>query len=95
MNGYAVIADGYRKAMEKGKLSREVAEKEIRIYDFLATCDKGDMNILVNSGAFNDYIKAYCRKAMESAEVGEKVKSNVMERFYYIFDEYDASSVVE
>lgn len=39
MNGFLVMAESYKKLMEQGKIEKEVAEKEMRIYEFLATCD--------------------------------------------------------
>ena len=68
MNGYSIIADNYRHLMEQGKISKETAEKEIRIYEFLATCDETDKCIMVDSSAFNDIIKAYLRMAVMNAE---------------------------
>ncbi|WP_176481215.1 hypothetical protein [Clostridioides difficile] len=49
MNGYEMMADSYRKLVEDGELDKEVADKEIRIYDFLATCDSDDLCRMVDS----------------------------------------------
>lgn len=57
------MADSYRKLLENDKIDKETAEKEIRIYDFLSTCDNDDICRMVNSAAFNDIIKAYCKQA--------------------------------
>lgn len=40
----------------KGKIEKEVAEKEIRIFEFLATCDTDDLCRMVDSTAFNEII---------------------------------------
>lgn len=32
MNGFLVMAESYKKLMEQGKIEKEVAEKEMRIY---------------------------------------------------------------
>lgn len=45
MNGFLVMAESYKKLMEQGKIEKEVAEKEMRIYEFLATCDSDDLHI--------------------------------------------------
>lgn len=42
MNGYTVMADSYRKLMNEGKIDAETAEAEIRIFEFLATCNADD-----------------------------------------------------
>ena len=59
MNGYQVMSDAYRKAAEEGKIPNETAEKQCRIYDFLATCDEDDFDRLFDSMAFIKYANAY------------------------------------
>ena len=44
MNGFLVMAESYKKLMEQGKIEKEVAEKEMRIYEILATCDSDDLH---------------------------------------------------
>ena len=39
MNGFLVMAESYKKLMEQGKI-----EKEMRIYECLATCDSDDLH---------------------------------------------------
>lgn len=39
MNGFLVMAESYKKLMEQGKI-----EKEMHIYEFLATCDSDDLH---------------------------------------------------
>ena len=65
MNGYEIVADSYRQMAKQGRIDKETADKEIRIYDFLATCDTEDICRMVDSSAFNDIIKAFvefCRE---------------------------------
>lgn len=64
-NGFRMMADSYRQAVGDGKLDKATADKDIRIFDFLATCDDDDFCRLVDSSAFNDIIKAYCEIAIE------------------------------
>lgn len=59
MNGYTIMADSYKVLAEQGKIEAEKAEKAIRIFDFLATCDNDDLCQMVDSSAFNDIIKAF------------------------------------
>ena len=37
MNGYEMMADSYRQLVKQGKIDKETADREIRVYDFLAT----------------------------------------------------------
>ena len=58
MNGYKIMSEAYKNAAEEGKITQEEATKRIRIYDFLATCDHEDKQILYSSSAFNDFIRS-------------------------------------
>lgn len=59
MNGYEMMADSYRQLVKQGKIDKETADRGIRVYDFLATCDSDDLCRMVDSSAFNDIIRAY------------------------------------
>ena len=74
-----MLAESYRKLMESGKIEREVAEKEIRVFDFLATCDKYDICRLFASGAFNDLFKGFLNEVIKDAELDAKAASRLRE----------------
>lgn len=71
MNGYEMMADSYRQLVKQGKIDKETADREIRVYDFLATCDSDDLCRMVDSSAFNDIIRAYLKMAVQSADIDE------------------------
>lgn len=97
MNGYKIMSEAYRKAAEEGKISQERAAKECRIYDFLATCDKADINILFDSSAFNEITKAYLQIAAEELTadkiINESQGQAIINRFCHIFEERSAGEV--
>lgn len=95
MNGYTMMAESYRLLMNQGKLEKEIAEKEIRIYEFLATCDKDDICRLVDSAAFNDIIRAFLNMALSNADIDENSKKKVINQLHWIFDEKQAKEVLE
>lgn len=95
MNGYTLMADSYRKLLEQGKIDKKNAEKNIRIYDFLATCDDDDKCIMVDSSAFNDFIKAYIIFAVESTDLDEESKNKVIAQSRWIFDDKNAKEVLK
>lgn len=60
--------------------------KKIRVYDFLATCDKEDIYTMVDSSAFNDIIKSFCKKALENSSVSEQSAQDVINELSNLFN---------
>ncbi len=86
MNGYTMMKESYQKLMEQGKIDEKKAKKEIRIYEFLETCDDEDKCMLVDSSAFNDIIKGYCEIAIEQGNTNgilDKINANDVLKKYY------------
>lgn len=94
MNGYTLMADSYRKLRNEGKIDKEMADKEIRVYEFLATCDKDDICRMVDSSAFNDIIRAFVKMAVNNANIEDKDRQEVINQLRWIFDEYNAKEVL-
>lgn len=94
MNGYTMMADSYRKLMSEGKIDKDTAEKEIRIYEFLASCDETDLCRMVDSSAFNDIIRAFLNIAVLNADIDEEARDKVREQLRWIFDEKQAYEVL-
>ncbi len=91
LNGFYVIAEGYRRAAAAGEISQEVADRHCRIYDFLAACDEEDFDILFESSAFNEIAEGYLRIAVrELVKEGKITKDQGWEievRFGGLFDD--------
>ena len=95
MNGYEMMAESYRRLVKHGEIDKETADKEIRIYDFLATCDTEDICRMVDSSAFNDIIRAYLKMAVQSADIDEDAREKVVGQLRWLFDEKTAKQVLE
>ena len=98
MNGFKLMSESYRKAAEQGKITQERADKECRIYDFLAACDQEDICSMFDSSAFNDIAKSYMRLAVkeltEEGTIDEEQARAVRNRFSLLFDEKRANEVI-
>lgn len=95
MNGYEMMADSYRQLVKQGKIDKETADREIRVYGFLATCDSDDLCRMVDSSAFNDIIRAYVEMAVKNADIDEDSRNKVVGQLRWLFDEKMAKEVLE
>ena len=97
MNGFQMLAESKRKALEKGFVSKEEAEKKCKVYDFLAICDQEDIFNLFDSSAFNEISKSYMRLAVneliEEGEIDEDQGRAIRNRFSLLFDEKRSKEV--
>lgn len=90
INGYSLLADTHRKAGQ---------EKQARIFDFLATCDREDIYTLFDSSAFNEIAKGYLRLTMsqltEQGAIDEAQGEAIRDLFAMQFDNITAREVIE
>jgi hypothetical protein len=86
MNGYTLLADSYRQLKQNGTIDAAEADKAIRIYDFLASCDAEDKRLLFDSSAFNDMILYVCKQAIADAGVSQSAAAKILAAVQSRFD---------
>lgn len=95
MNGYKLSADSYRALLADGTIDRANAEKNIKVLDFLATCDSEEIQELFNSSAFNEIVKGYLKMAIANLDLGEKIDHALLRELGYLFDTVPAKQAEE
>lgn len=96
MNGYSMLADSYKKILERQEqgVNLELIRKDIKVLEFLATCDDTEIYKLFDSGVFNDIVKAYCKRAMNNKGVAQDDISNVLRELNCLFSEMQAKDIM-
>ena len=99
INGFSILADSYKRMIEEDAYAteqeQETIRKQIRIYEFLATCDTDDFCTLVDSSAFNSIIKAYLHMALVNSNVDDNTQHQVMLELNRTLDEVQAIDVLK
>ena len=91
MMRFKIQADAYREylAAHEIGLSEEVGSllrSNIRICDFLANCEKRDIQGLIDMGVFNPYIVSYCRMAAREAGIDKEHTEALIESLRWLLD---------
>lgn len=97
MNGYELHVNAYRKILqENDSLSEDVKasiEREIKILDIMANLSEQERMMLFDTGAYNDVLKGYCRKAMQNCDIDHKKIQQVIGEIGYLLDTIGASNI--
>ena len=82
MNGYKLLADSYKKLVETNQIDKKDADSYIKIYNFLATGNDKEKEILFKSSVFNNMIIEFINKL----DLNVKIKINIIEQLYNIWN---------
>ena len=97
MNEYKMQIEMYRQvlASDRTNIDRDCIEAEIRALEPFAERTEQEIAKMFNCGAFNDILKAYCRKAMQNCNVNSETVSNVMNEVKWLLDTVSANEIIE
>ena len=97
MSGYRIMIESYKSLVGRGVFTQEEADKKIRLYEFLDTCDDEDINELFDTTAFNEIAKGYLRKALDicisDGTIDEEQASRIRNEYRLAFEFFSASQV--
>lgn len=97
MSGYRLMIESYKSLVGRGVFTQEEADKKIRLYEFLESCDDEDIKELFDTSAFNEIAKGYLRKALDvcisDGAIDEGQASRIRNEYRLTFEFFTASQV--
>ena len=91
MNGYAMMADSYRKLLATdSNADREFMERRITALEIMANTDRPTQYELFNSSGFNDIVRGYILMALDNAEAGNETRKAVLQEFNALLESVTA-----
>lgn len=96
MNGYELQAKSYEQYLSKNPddPNKEHIKKEIKVNRLLAELKAEDFFLLFDTGAFNDILKGYCRKAMQESGIDREKQNEVIENLRWLLDTQGSEQIV-
>jgi hypothetical protein len=99
MNGYKLMAASYRQYLEQHPEEPDEIKQqllaEIKVNELLAGLSEQEIMMIFDSGAYNEVIKSYCRKAMEMANIAPDKLSEVRDNIGYLLETVKAGEVTK
>ena len=80
IKAFKTMADAYRKIADDEDMSpedRELVLQKIRVYDHMSLLEKKDIEIVYQSGMFNDLIRRDVSNALRDAHVNRDLFASV------------------
>ena len=83
IKSYKVLADAYRSILEKEDMNLEDKDeilRKIRVYDHMSQLGKEDIEILYQSGMFNDLVRRDVSRILREAHIDRDLFAAVYRR---------------
>lgn len=97
MNGYEFTIAGYKQVLESNRedIDREYIKAHIKALEPFAERTEQEIIKMFDTGAFNEVLKAYCRKAMENSGIDSEKISEVMGEIKWLLDTVKAEEIIK
>lgn len=88
MANYDILIKSYEDIWEKKpeQCDKEAMKLSINAMKTLNNKTEDEICAIFSTGAFNDILKGYCKKALENCEVGKKQIDAVMDELKWLLD---------
>jgi len=96
MANYDILIKSYENVLEKKSDNGDVEAIKLSINAMKTLNDKTDDEIyaLFSTGAFNDILKGYCKKALENCKLEKKQIDAVMDELKWLLDTRSAKEIL-
>lgn len=96
MANYDIMIQSYEDILAKNPEKCDVEAMKLTISAMKTLNDKTEDEIcaLFSTGAFNDILKGYCKKALENCDFDNKQIDSVMEELRWLLDTYSVKQVL-
>lgn len=97
MNSYQSNIDAYKQILESDRkdVDREYIQAEIKSLEPFAVRTEEERLKMFDSGAFNEVLEAYCKKAMQNCHVDDNTVSDVMSELKWLLDTVTANQIIK
>lgn len=96
MANYDIMIQSYEDVLVKNleKCDVEAMKLSINAMKTLNGKTEDEICALFSTGAFNDILKGYCKKALENCDFDKKQIDSVMEELRWLLDSYSVKQVL-
>lgn len=96
MGNYDILIKSYEDVLEKKSDNCDVEAIKLSINAMKTLNDKTDNEIcaLFSTGAFNDILKGYCKKALENCKFDKKQIDAVMDELKWLLDTISVKDIL-
>lgn len=97
MNRFQLDIESYKQMLENNSkdIDRDYIMSEIKALEPFAERTEEEIIKLFDSGAFNEVMTAYCKKAMLNCKVDDETIDKVMGEIKWLLDTEKASQIIK
>ena len=97
MNNFQSDIESYKQILDSNRtdIDREYIKAEIKALEPFAERTEEEIIKMFDSGAFNEVMAAYCKKAMLNCKVDDETIDKVMSEIKWLLETEKASQIIK